>query len=123
MKRSFRSKSDSTIDPNSNRLQGSSSDNNDNLLTSKGLLRPSRFTSPGSGSNPLSSRSGSTERPVSILGNSPVSPNSGKEDSGSLFKPKGLTKLFQGGTLSRNKKVRYLQEIQSRISNHILHLT
>ena len=110
MKRSFRSKSDSTIDPNSNRLQGSSSDNNDNLLTSKGLLRPSRFTSPGSGPNPLSSRSGSTERPVSILGNYPMSQNSGKEDSGSLFQLKKLTKFFQGGTLSRNKKVSWLQE-------------
>ena len=107
MKRSFRSKSDNTIDPNPNHISGSSSDNNDNLLTSKGLLRPSRFTSPGSGSNPLSTRSGSTERPVSILGNSPLSPSSGKEDAGSLFKPKGLTKLFQGGTLTRNKKVSF----------------
>ena len=104
MKRSFRSKSDNAIDPNPNQ---STSDNNDNLLTSKGLLRPSRITSPGS--NPLSARSASTERPVSILGNSPTSPTSGKEDASSLFKPKGLTKLFQGGTLTRNKKVSYIK--------------
>ena len=105
MKRSFRSKSDNSIDPNQIHVSGTS-DNNDNLVTSKGLLRPSRFSSQGSGNNPLSPRSGSTERPVSILGNSPLSPSTAKEDAGSLFKPKGLTKLFHGGTLTRNKKVR-----------------
>ena len=103
MKRSFRTKSDSNIDTGQNQSLVSGSDNNDNLLASKGFLRPSRFSS--NASNPLAARSGSTERPVSILGNSPFCSATGKEDSGSLFKPKGLTKLFQGGTLTRNKKV------------------
>ena len=110
MKRSFRTKSDSNIDTGQNQSLVSGSDNNDNLLASKGFLRPSRFSSSASNPNPLAARSGSTERPVSILGNSPFGSATGKEDVGSLFKPKGLTKLFQGGTLTRNKKVSTAQK-------------
>ena len=95
----FRSKSENNNDPGQNHLS-TSADNNDNLLTSKGLLRSSRSSLKGS--NPLSPRTGSSERPVSILGNSS---SSGKEDVGSLFKHKGFSNLFQRGTLTRNKKV------------------
>ena len=108
-KRSFRSKPEPNNDSGQSNITASSDNNNDNLLSSKGLIRPSRFTSQSSIQNPLSTRSGSSERPVSILGNSPFSSTAGKEDAGSLFKPKGFTKLFQGGTLTRNKKVSTLQ--------------
>ena len=109
IKRTFRPKIDNnnatSCDPS--KLSASANNNDNNLITSsssKGLLRPSRSSSTAP-ANAISSRSGSSERPVSILGNTPLNQSTAKNDAGFLFKPKGLTQFFQKGTLTRNKKV------------------